>query len=196
MRWSRARSRSGSCVPSPSLYGDGALTPQVLAGGRRGFVLRTGHQDAPRLWTIEPQVQIDARFRGPARKRIDFLLTPVGRAGSRPLVIEMDGLEYHAGTVAQDLLDRMTMIRSGQVESGPSPGRTWTRRTRQLPESAFGTRPWGGEGRASWEGTRASDVSRPWPTRYGRSRPSSSLDALRRLLDGGDGRRARRSDPS
>ena len=58
----------------------GALTPQVLAGGRRGFVLRAGRPDAPRLWTIEPQVQIDARFRGLPKKRIDFLLTPVSRA--------------------------------------------------------------------------------------------------------------------
>src|SRR5690606_27545703 len=100
-------------------YGDGALTPQVLPGGRRGFVLRAGRSDAPRLWTIEPQVQIDARFRSLPRKRVDFLLTPVGRSSGRPIVIEMDGIEYHAGTVAQDLLDRMLMIRSGQV-------RVWT----------------------------------------------------------------------
>jgi DEAD/DEAH box helicase domain-containing protein len=66
-------------------------------------------------WTIEPQVQIDARFRGLPRKRVDFLLTPVWRGGGLPVVIEMDGIEYHAGTVAQDLLDRMLMIRSGRV---------------------------------------------------------------------------------
>ncbi|MCE5972601.1 DEAD/DEAH box helicase [Sinirhodobacter sp. WL0062] len=106
-------------------YGDEALTPQVLPGGRRGFVLRAGPADASRLWTIEPQVQIDARFKGLPRKRIDFLFTPVGRAGSVPVVLEMDGLEYHADTVAQDLLDRMLMIRSGRV-------RVWTLSWRDL----------------------------------------------------------------
>lgn len=97
------------------LYGNEALTAQVLPGGRRGFVLRAGRKDEPRLWTIEPQVQIDSRFPGLPKKRIDFLLSPVGRTGFLPVVIEMDGLEYHAGTVAQDLLDRINMIRSGKV---------------------------------------------------------------------------------
>lgn len=100
-------------------YGEDALTPQVLSGGRRGFVLRAGPKDRPRLWTIEPQVQIDARFKGLPRKRVDFLLTPTGQTGAVPVVLEMDGLEYHADTVAQDLLDRILMIRSGQV-------RVWT----------------------------------------------------------------------
>ena len=97
------------------VYGDDALTPHVLAGGRRGFILRAGSDTAPRLWTIEPQVQIDGRFRGLPRKRVDFLITPIGRIRSRPIVIEMDGIEYHAKTVDQDLLDRMLMIRSGAV---------------------------------------------------------------------------------
>ena len=100
-------------------YGNDALTPQVLSGGRRGFVLRAGPMDRPRLWTIEPQVQIDARFKNLPRKRIDFLFTPAGQAAALPVVLEMDGLEYHADTVAQDLLDRIEMIRSGQV-------RVWT----------------------------------------------------------------------
>ncbi|MEQ8515065.1 MAG: DUF1998 domain-containing protein [Chromatocurvus sp.] len=101
------------------IYGESALKPQVLTGGRRGFVLRAGNPEAPRLWTIEPQVQIDARFHGLPKKRIDFLLTPAGRPGERPVVVEMDGLEFHAETVAQDLLDRMLMIRSDQI-------RVWT----------------------------------------------------------------------
>ncbi|WP_297778207.1 DEAD/DEAH box helicase [uncultured Roseovarius sp.] len=165
------------------LYGDGALTPQVLAGGRRGFVLRTGHPDAPRLWTIEPQVQIDARFRGLPKKRIDFLLTPVGRAGSRPLVIEMDGLEYHAGTVAQDLLDRLTMIRSGDVD-------VWTLSWKDLDpvdvtaqnplsEQSLGAVKVGPLGRVLAHPSFApfADTVRAFQT-------GSSLDALKRLLDG------------
>lgn len=165
------------------LYGEGALTPQVLAGGRRGFVLRAGRSDAAKFWTIEPQVQIDARFRGLPRKRVDFLLTPVGRAGSRPIVIEMDGLEYHAGTVAQDLFDRITMIRSGEV-------RVWTLSWRDLDpedrtqlnplaEPGLGTEKIGRLGRVLAHPAFAhlSDAVR-------RLQTDTPLSALRRLLDG------------
>lgn len=165
------------------LYGDGALTPQVLAGGRRGFVLRAGRTDAPRLWTIEPQVQIDARFRGLPKKRIDFLLTPIGRAGHLPVVIEMDGIEYHAGTVAQDLLDRITMIRSGEV-------RLWTLSWRDLDpddrsllnplkESELGSEKIGRLARVLAHPGFASvaDTVRTFQT-------ETALAALRRLLDG------------
>lgn len=165
------------------LYGDGALTPQVLTGGRRGFVLRAGRPDAPRFWTIEPQVQIDARFRGLPKKRIDFLLTPVRRAGTRPIVIEMDGLEYHAGTVAQDLLDRITMIRSGEV-------RVWTLSWRDLDsedrtqlnplaEPGLGTEKIGRLGRVLAHPAFAhlADAVR-------RLQTDTPLSALRRLLDG------------
>lgn len=164
-------------------YGDGALTPQVLPGGRRGFVLRAGRPDAPRLWTIEPQVQIDARFRGLPRKRVDFLLTPVGRSSGLPIVIEMDGIEYHAGTVAQDLLDRMLMIRSGQV-------RVWTLSWRDLDpedkgylnplsETALGAQMTGPLGRAL-----AHPLLAPHAEAVRTLQTISTLDALRRLLDG------------
>ncbi|GGJ10740.1 DEAD/DEAH box helicase [Neoroseomonas lacus] len=164
-------------------YGDGALTPQVLPGGRRGFVLRAGPSDAPRLWTIEPQVQIDARFRGLPRKRVDFLVTPVGRGGGLPIVIEMDGIEYHAGTVAQDLLDRMLMIRSGQV-------RVWTLSWRDLDpedsgylnplsETALGTQMTGPLGKAL-----ASPLLAPHAEAVRALQTVSTLGALRGLLDG------------
>lgn len=166
-----------------TLYGDGALTPQVLPGGRRGFVLRAGLPDAPRLWTIEPQVQIDARFRGLPRKRVDFLLTPVGRGGGLPVVIEMDGLEYHASTVAQDLLDRMLMIRSGQV-------RVWTLSWRDLDkedrgylnplsETELGMQMTGPLGRVL-----ANPVFAPHADAVRALQTMSTLEALRGLLDG------------
>ena len=100
-------------------YGEDALKPQVLPGGRRGYILSAGSKTDRKLWTVEPQVQIDARFKDLPRKRIDFLLSPVGDATKLPIVVEMDGYEYHAETVDQDLLDRIEMIRSGKV-------RVWT----------------------------------------------------------------------
>ncbi len=165
------------------LYGEDALTPQVLAGGRRGFVLRAGKAGAARLWTIEPQVQIDGRFGGLPKKRIDFLLTPVGRGGARPIVIEMDGLEYHAGTVAQDLLDRLTMIRSGKV-------RVWTLSWRDLdPEDRAPLNPLAELGLGPAKiGLLSRVLADPrfsalaGPVRA--IQTDTALNALRRLLDG------------
>ena len=93
------------------------LSPQVLSGGRRGFILKISNSTETKLWTIEPQVQIDKRFKGLPTKRIDFLLSPVGRTSQTPIIIEMDGLEYHADTVAKDLLDR---IGNDTVGASPS----------------------------------------------------------------------------
>jgi len=166
-----------------TLYGEGTLTAQVLPGGQRGFILRAGHPDAPRFWTIEPQVQIEARYRGLPRKRVDFLLTPVGRSDGLPIVIEMDGLEYHAGTVAQDLLDRLLMIRSRQVQ-------VWTLSWRDLDlddrsyvnplsETALGMQMTGPLGRAL-----ANPLFAPHADAVRALQTQSSLEALRRELDG------------
>ena len=165
------------------LYGTESLTPQALPGGRRGFVLRAGRKDAPCLWTIEPQVQIDARFKGLPQKRVDFLFTPVGQTGTSPLALEMDGLEYHADTVAQDLLDRMSVIRSGQV-------RVWTLSWRDLDSEDKGYLNPLAEPALSHEkaGRLAKVLDAPaLSTLAGQVRAfqkESSLEGLRRLLDG------------
>lgn len=116
------------------VYGHESLTPQVLEGGRRGFILKAASDEAEvRRWTIEPQVQIDQRFRGMPRKRVDFLLTPIGQASERPIVVEMDGYAHHAGTVGEDIQDRLLMIRSGAL-------RVWTLSWKDLdscPEAAL-----------------------------------------------------------
>jgi DEAD/DEAH box helicase domain-containing protein len=164
-------------------YGNDALSAQVLPGGRRGFVLRAGHSGATRLWTIEPQVQIDSRFPGLPRKRVDFLVTPVSGDAGLPVVIEMDGIEYHAGTVAQDLLDRMLMIRSGRV-------RVWTLSWRDLDvgdcsylnplsDAALGAQMTGLLGKAL-----ANPLFAPSAGAVRSLQTISSLDALKGILDG------------
>jgi DEAD/DEAH box helicase domain-containing protein len=100
-------------------FGEQSLTPQVLEGGRKGFLLNTEPAGKGRFWTIETQVQIDKRFPGLPKKRVDFLFSPIGAAGEKPIVVEMDGLTYHSATVDQDLIDRISMMRSGKV-------RVWT----------------------------------------------------------------------
>lgn len=98
------------------LYGGyEALKPQVLPDGRRGFVLRAGTCEVPRLWAIEPQVNIDIRYPGLPQKRVDFLLTPMGRADARPIAVTIDQSEYHAMSTDKDILDCIEMIRSGAL---------------------------------------------------------------------------------
>jgi DEAD/DEAH box helicase domain-containing protein len=100
-------------------FGAGCIKPQVLEGGRKGFLLTIGEGGRGHFWTIETQVQIDRRYRDVPMKRVDFLISPVGAARAKPIVVEMDGLETHAETVADDLATRLLLIRSGHV-------RVWT----------------------------------------------------------------------
>src|SRR5262249_33917946 len=108
-----------------SRFGIGCIHPQVLEGGRKGFLLKISDGDRSHFWTIETQVQVDRRYRDVPVKRVDFLISPVGRLISvgglrvKPLIVEMDGLETHARTVADDLITRLLLIRSGHV-------RVWT----------------------------------------------------------------------
>ena len=91
---------------------DWSVTPKVVGDGTRGFVLSTG---VGPMWTIEPQVQIKNRFKNMPTKLVDFLMTPIDSTVSKPIVIETDGIKYHAESVTRDILDRMEMIRSGEV---------------------------------------------------------------------------------
>ena len=100
-------------------FGTGCLRPQVLEGGRKGFLLKIGDGERGHFWTIETQVQIDRRFRDVPVKRVDFMLSPVGGLRAKPIVVEMDGLKAHADTVSDDLKTRLLLIRSGHV-------RVWT----------------------------------------------------------------------
>ena len=96
-------------------FGPGNLKPRLLEGARQGFQLNTGTEGNPAFWTIETQVQIDQRFPGLPRKRIDFLVSPTSGQKCLPIVIEMDGLTYHASTAAEDLETRLLIIRSRKV---------------------------------------------------------------------------------
>jgi DEAD/DEAH box helicase domain-containing protein len=60
-------------------------------------------------------VQIKNRFKNMPQKVVDFLMTPIDSSVSKPIVIETDGIKYHANSVTKDILDRLEMIRSGKV---------------------------------------------------------------------------------
>jgi DEAD/DEAH box helicase domain-containing protein len=115
-------------------FGQGCITPQILEGGRKGFLLKITEGQRTHFWNIETQIQIDKRFRDVPKKRVDFLFTPVGGLKAKPIVVEMDGLKYHADTVAKDLETRLLLIRSGYV-------RAWTLGWHDLETNASGHGP-------------------------------------------------------
>ncbi|MCA1412671.1 DEAD/DEAH box helicase [Bradyrhizobium sp. NBAIM20] len=110
-------------------FGEGCVKPHVLEGGRKGHVLKISEGDRSHFWNIETQVQIDRRFRDVPRKRVDFLFSPIGGSNARPIVVEMDGLKYHADTVVEDLTTRLLLMRSGHT-------RVWTLGWQDLEEGA------------------------------------------------------------
>jgi DEAD/DEAH box helicase domain-containing protein len=97
-------------------FGAAALKPAILDTGRRGFQLTLPSPRGPVHWSVEPQVNIERRFPDMPTKRVDFLLTPRGLRDVKPIVVELDGWEFHAGSVADDMETRLRMIRSKRVE--------------------------------------------------------------------------------
>lgn len=97
-------------------FGAGALKPAILDTGRRGFQLTLPSSRRPIHWSVEPQVNIERRFPDMPTKRVDFLLTPRGPSGVKPIVVELDGWEFHAASVADDIETRLRMMRSGRLE--------------------------------------------------------------------------------
>jgi DEAD/DEAH box helicase domain-containing protein len=95
-----------------AVFGPDSLKPKLLEGSRRAFQLTVRKGTAPAHWTIETQVQMDLRFPRMPRKRVDFLLTPSSGQSALPIVVEMDGLAYHAKTATTDLDVRFQIIRS------------------------------------------------------------------------------------
>jgi DEAD/DEAH box helicase domain-containing protein len=97
----------------------------------------------------------------------------------------MDGIEYHANSVAQDLLDRMLMIRSGQV-------RVWTLSWRDLaPEDKGYLNPLSENALgAQMTGPLGHALANPLFSAHAEAvralQTVSTLDALKHLLDGED----------
>lgn len=99
-----------------AVFGRRSLQPIVLEQGRRGFQLTVKEQHDVTYWQIEPQVQLDARFAGAPIRRVDFLITNKSSAQQKPIVVELDGWEHHAGRIAVDLDARLDMLRNGRFE--------------------------------------------------------------------------------
>lgn len=97
-------------------FGARNLKDIILGNGQRGLQLRIEVQGEEIYWQIEPQVQINERFPGLPERRVDFVLTAQGERAGKPMVIELDGWEFHAKSLEDDVENRIRMIRSRQVE--------------------------------------------------------------------------------
>jgi DEAD/DEAH box helicase domain-containing protein len=96
-------------------FGPESVKPKLIEGARRAFQLNAGGDGKASFWTMETQVQIERRYSGLPRKRVDFLFSPASGQKSLPIVVEMDGLAFHAETAGEDLLARLLMIRTRKV---------------------------------------------------------------------------------
>ena len=93
-------------------YGE-ACFKHTIKNGKRAWQLAIEEGSSRRVWSLESQVQINQRYPLMPRKRVDFLFTPLDSAQDKPIVVELDGWNYHADEVGSDLETRLAIIRSG-----------------------------------------------------------------------------------
>jgi len=83
---------------------------QEVVNGKPGYHLRIGD----RSYDIEPQVSLGPSHGVIVESRADFVFYPRGSyVDSKPIVVFVDGYEYHHDRVALDLRQRTAIARSG-----------------------------------------------------------------------------------
>ena len=93
-------------------FGPDALTRTTNAVGGRAYQLVIRKPGAaPIYWTVEPQVELHQIASDMPRKRIDFLFTARSHVAP-PIIVELDGWEWHKDTIARDIRHRLEMKRS------------------------------------------------------------------------------------
>jgi DEAD/DEAH box helicase domain-containing protein len=91
--------------------GGGAFTKIVVAG-KPGYAIRIGDQ----AWTLEPQCWLQEQFPNMPPTRADMVLWPaVPMPGIKPVAVYLDGWQFHAHSVPDDLALRQKIVRSGKL---------------------------------------------------------------------------------
>ena len=83
-----------------------------VVNGKPGYSIRVGQH----VWEVEPQVDLDSSRGVSIKCRPDFVLWPVGfgkEDARKPIAVFTDGFEYHKARVADDVLKRESICRSG-----------------------------------------------------------------------------------
>ncbi|QRM36035.1 DEAD/DEAH box helicase [Microvirga sp. VF16] len=95
-----------------SVQDAGGKFNKAVVNGQPGFFVKLGEGE----WRLEPQVDLDKRCPDVPKTRADFVLWPaVPTPGSKPVVIYLDGWQFHHDVVPKDLRVRQKIIRSGHA---------------------------------------------------------------------------------
>ena len=95
-----------------SVRGEGGKLNKIVVGGHPGYFIRLGAGE----WHLEPQVEVHRRFPNMPPTRADFVVWPaVPISGVKPIAIYLDGWQWHADRIADDLALRQKLIRSRQL---------------------------------------------------------------------------------
>ncbi len=95
-----------------SVRGEGGKLNKIVVGGHPGYFIRLGSGE----WHLEPQVEVHRRFPHSPPTRADFVAWPaVPVSDIKPIAIYLDGWQWHADRIPDDLALRQKLIRSGHL---------------------------------------------------------------------------------
>ena len=91
----------------------GGVFNKIVIAGKPGYYVKTGSSE----WNVELQCWADERFPKVPKTRIDLMLWPaVPTIKTKPIAVYLDGWEFHGHSVAEDLILRQKLIRSGHMQ--------------------------------------------------------------------------------
>ena len=106
------------------------LSPKLVRG-KAGYLLSLpGADGRPVAWEIEQQVRVGAADGVAVGTDIDFVLWPAreqDKGRCHPIAVYTDGLQYHRSLVADDVVKRTALLRSGRFH-------VWTLTWDDLPD--------------------------------------------------------------
>jgi DEAD/DEAH box helicase domain-containing protein len=90
----------------------GGVFNKIVIAGKPGYYVKVGSSE----WNVELQCWVDERFAKVPKTRVDLMLWPaVPMVESKPIAVYLDGWEFHGHSVAEDLVLRQKLIRSGHM---------------------------------------------------------------------------------
>jgi DEAD/DEAH box helicase domain-containing protein len=95
-----------------AIRSEGGKLNKTVVGGRPGYFVKLSTGE----WHLEPQVELHRKFAKMPATRADFVFWPaVPVPDKKPVAIYLDGWQWHADRVSDDLALRQKLIRSGNV---------------------------------------------------------------------------------
>jgi DEAD/DEAH box helicase domain-containing protein len=95
-----------------AIRSEGGKLNKTVVGGRPGYFVKLATGE----WHLEPQVELHRKFAKMPATRADFVFWPaVPVPDKRPVAIYLDGWQWHADRISDDLALRQKLMRSGSV---------------------------------------------------------------------------------